>query len=78
MYPCIHRFDRRGPALVESLFDRPRWGPPLRTAVGMLNARVAVSPRLVLARTDLDAINLEELCSRRSISKLCRVATEES
>jgi hypothetical protein len=34
----------------------------------MLSARVAVSPRLVLVQTDLDAKNLEELCSRRSFA----------
>ena len=34
----------------------------------MLNARAAVSPRLVLVQTDLDAQNLEELCSRRSFA----------
>jgi hypothetical protein len=41
----------------------------------MLNARVAISPRLMLVRSDLDAENIEELCNRRSFRKICRVAT---
>jgi len=43
---------KQGKPSFSPLINRPCSGPPRSTAVGMLNARVAISPRLVLAPID--------------------------